>query len=111
MDAKFSIIADSVTVNADRMQSALDDIEDINAQQVGERMGIGGVINALEWIVQFAGNIPEIADRIIGAVESQLAGASIKLKFGNMEVEISNASRGQIIEILQTAQQMAQPAG
>ena len=108
MNPRITIIAQGEEVDESNIQNALDSIEDLNLTRVGQERSLPqGITKAITWIGEFIGSSAQIADALVEQVTKQLAGAAIKVKVGDIEIEISNANRSQIKDLLEQAIQVA----
>ena len=90
-------------------QEVLASIEEMNVTPLGEEMGLkeaGG--KALEFVGELLGSSSKLADSLIELLTRELAGATIKLKVGTIELEIANANRSQLIELFDLAVKRAE---
>ena len=65
---------------------------------------------ALAWVLEFTGNTSRVTDLLIQQAMSGVGGCTVKVQFGNSVVAIENASRSQVLEILDKAAAVAQRA-
>lgn len=99
----------TISVEGDEQKSrllneALRDMADIRVVEHGEASRGPGVGAAIKWVVELLGDAKAFGAKLCDVVEKQLAGATVKLQCPpGITIEVSNASRGQLTEILQAA--------
>jgi len=87
-----------------RASQALASIEELSVTPLGEEMGLKEVgAKALEFVGELLGSSSKLADSLIELLTRELAGATVKLKVGTVEIEIINANRSQLIELFDRA--------
>ena len=92
-----------------RASQALASVKELSVTPLGEEMGLKEVgAKALEFVGELLGSSSKLVDSFIELLTSELAGATIKLKVGTIELEITNANRSQLIELLGMAVKRAE---
>ena len=87
-----------------RAQEVLASVEEMNVMPLGEEMGLKEAgAKTLEFVGELLGSSSKLADSLMELLTSELAGATIKLKVGAIELEIANANRSQLIELFDLA--------
>jgi hypothetical protein len=108
MNPKITIIATGEKLEESKVQSAFEAVPDLKLTKVGQDRGLAqGAKKVFTWIAEFVGGSAKVTDALIEQASKQFAGAMVKVKVGSMEVEINNANRSQILELLDRAAQMA----
>jgi hypothetical protein len=109
MNGKITIIAQGETVREAAVQEALGSIEDLKLTRVGPSRGspLEGAAKVVTWICEFVGSTTKLADALLEQTTKQLAGATIKVQYGPNAIEITNANRSQLVELLEQVRQMS----
>ena len=108
MNPRITIIAEGEEADESNIHTALDSINDLTLTRVGQDRSLSqGVTKVITWVGEFIGSSAQMADALVEQVTKQLAGAAIKVKVGDIEIEISNANRSQIKDLLEQAIQVA----
>jgi len=111
MNPKITIVAEGEDIDEAATQSILETISELTIRKVGQERGvIDAAGKAIMWVAEIAGGTSKIVDALLKVAENQLAGTSLKVKYGNTEIEISNMKRSQLMQALDKAQQVAQAA-
>lgn len=109
MNPKINIIVEAAEENA--VKSALKDIPQISLKKTSESRGFAsGTVKALTLVAEFVGGSAKVADALLEQTTSQLAGATVKVQYGNVMIEVTNANRSQVVGILDKAVQAAKEA-
>jgi hypothetical protein len=112
MQPSVTIVAEGDERNMNEALSALHHIPQVSVTEIGEERGIvEGAGKLIKWAVEFAGDAGSLADALIRIAEKYFAGSSIKVRYGDREIEISNVRRDELIEVLNTVKGMAEEAG
>jgi len=108
MDPTVTILVEGVNVDAVAAQKALaaagSEVAPIGTSR-------GAVQDALKWIFKFTGDVGKVGDKLIDQATKQLAGATVKVQIGTATIEVTNANRSQLIDVLKQAQAIARQAG
>ena len=108
MNPEITIIIEGGSLDESQVQAALESIPEMQVTPVGPGRGpVSGLIKAFEFAAEFGGVTSKVADALIGQAQNQLAGASVKVKIGEIEVEVGNLKRGQIMEVLDKAAEIS----
>ena len=106
MNPKITIITEGVKES--KVESVLNAISDIKLKKIGQDRGLAvGAVNVVKYVAEFIGGSTKVADTLLEQTTRQLAGASIRIKFGDVEVEVTNANRSQLVELLDKASEMS----
>lgn len=109
MNPKVNIIVEGAEENA--VISALEDIPQISFRKTSESRGLAsGAVKALTLVAEFVGGSAKVTDALLEQTTSQLAGATVKVQYGNVMIEVTNANRSQVVGILDKAVQAAKEA-
>ena len=101
---EITLMLDNAEIEATQVEQAIGSIEGVELEKTGEERSLGqGVQKAVQWIMKLVGSSAEIADKLIEQATKELAGANLKIKFGPTEIEVTNANRSQIKDILELA--------
>ncbi len=101
-----SIILVSEGVDEPIIRSALGVIPNIKLKKIGQGRGL--VDDAVKFVVEFIGESTTLADYLLEQVTKQAAGASVKVKINDIVIEVNNANRSQLIEVLDKAKEIAE---
>lgn len=86
------------------LNEALLAMNDIRVVENGEETRGPGMTSAIKWVVTLLGDAKAFGEKLCDVVEKQLAGSTVKLQCPpGITIEISNASRGQLVEIMTAA--------
>jgi len=107
MDPTVTILVEGDSVDAVAAQNALAAAG--SAVSVGSSRGV--VQHALKWIFKFTGDVGKVGDKLIDQATKQLSGATVKVQVGTTTIEVTNANRSQLIDVLKQAQSIARQAG
>lgn len=109
MNPKINIIVEGAEENT--VKSALKDIPQISLKKTSEGRGLTqGVAKALTLVAEFIGSSAKVTDALVEQATSQLAGATVKVQYGSMIIEVTNANRSQVAGLLDKAVQAAREA-
>lgn len=112
MNPQIVIIAEGDEVEETTIKSALENIPGVKATKVGPDRGLAqGARKALSFVMEFVGGSAKVGDALIEQATKQLAGAKLKIKFGEVEIELSNVNRSQVMEALAKSAEIAKAAG
>ncbi len=106
MNPKINIIVEGAEETA--IKSALKDIPQLSLKKTSESRGLAqGAAKALTLVAEFVGGSAKVTDGLLEQATSQLAGATVKVQYGNMIIEVKNANRSQVEGLLNKALQAA----
>ncbi len=109
MNPKINIIVEGAEETA--VKSALKDIPQISLKKTSESRGLAqGAAKALTLVAEFVGGSAKATDALLEQATSQLAGATVKVQYGSVTIEVTNANRSQIAGLLDKAAQAAREA-
>ncbi len=93
------------------IKSALGKIPQISLKKTSKRRGLAqGTEMALTLVAEFIGGSAKLADALLEQATSQLAGATVKVQYGNLNIEVTNANRSQVADLLEKAVKAAREA-
>ena len=111
MTAKITLIVDEEKGAVRQAVDELDTIEGISVTEINEERGVfDGAGKLVKWAVGFAGDAGKVADILIKVAEKYFEGSSIKVRFGDREIEVNNVQRDELIETLKAVQEMTSEA-
>lgn len=111
MDPSITIVAEGEKADVSEALSALQKVPQVTVTEIGEERGImDGAGKLIKWAVEFAGDAGKLADALIAIAEKYFTGSSIKVRFGDREIEISNVRRDELLEVLTAVRDMAREA-
>ena len=111
MQPSLTIMAEGDENRVHEALSALNQVPQVSATEIGAERGIvEGAGTLFKWVLEFAGDAAGLADTLIGLAEKYFAGSSIKVRYGDREIEVSNVRRDELIEVLNTVKDMAAEA-
>jgi len=106
MNPKINIIVEGA--EEDTVKSALRGIPQLSLKKTSESRGlVQGAAKALTLVAEFVGGSAKVTDGLLEQATSQLAGATVKVQYGNMVIEVKNANRSQVEGLLDKALQAA----
>jgi len=112
MNPQITIIAEGGRVDGTAVKSALEAVPGVKATEVGPDRGLAqGARKVPSFVMEFVGGSAKVGDALIEQATKQLAGAKLKIKFGEVEIEVSNVNRSQVIEVLGRSAEIAKAAG
>jgi hypothetical protein len=112
MNAEIIVIAEGHRVEESKVRSALEAIPGVKATKIGSDRGLAqGAAKAIKFALKFVGGSAKVGDALIEQATKQLAGAKLKIKIGEAEIEVSNVNRSQVIDALAKAAEIAKAAG
>ncbi len=101
MNPKINIIVegeDEATV-----KSAFEDMPELSITKTSESRGlVSGASKAVNLIAELVGVPGRVTDAILEKALEPLAGASIKVQYGDTIIEVTNANRSQVTDLLET---------
>ncbi len=101
MGAKITLLAEGDALDIDKTEEQLVTLNDIQIEEAETDRGLMGTALIVgKWIIEYAGDIGKLVDSLIKIRESQPEGVKLKLKHGNLDVEIENIHRDELINIL-----------
>ncbi len=111
MQPSLTIMAEGDESRVQEALSALNQVPKVSATEIGVERGIvEGAGKLFKWVMEFAGDASGLADALIAIAEKYFAGSSIKVRYGDREIEISNVRRDELIAVLNTVKDMAAEA-
>lgn len=109
MNPKINIIVEGAEEAA--VKSAINNIPQLSLKKTSESRGLAqGAAKALTMVAEFVGGSAKVTDGLIEQATSQLAGATVKVQYGNVMIEVTNANRSQVAGLLDKAVQAAKEA-
>jgi dTDP-glucose pyrophosphorylase len=91
--------------------SALGKIPQISLKKNVKKRGlVQGAAKALTLVAEFIGGSAKAADALLEQATSQLAGATVKVQHGSLIIEVTNANRSQVTDLLERAVEAARKA-
>lgn len=112
MNPEITVIAEGDKVEESKVRAALEAIPGVRATAIGPDRGlVQGATKALKFALEFVGGSAKVGDALIEQATKQLAGAKLKIKFGEVEIELSNVNRSQVMEALAKSAEIAKAAG
>ena len=105
---KITVIAEGPHIDGSVVESALAQLPDVKVRSQGTQRGVVGT--ALKWTLEFLGGSGKLAEGLVKTADNLTSGATLKLQVGEIIIEINNANRGQIPELLDKAVLAAQSA-
>lgn len=110
MNPKITVTVEGEEINERAVQQALERVGD-QVRPLETTRGIReGAKKVLSWVLEFTGSAAKVAGTLTDLAVQQLAGAKVKVQIGTMSIEVSNATRSQLITILDKAVEIAKAA-
>jgi len=102
MNPEIKIIVEGAEENT--IRSALGKIPQISLKRTSKKRGLAQeAVEVLTLVAEFIGDSAKVTDILLEKVTSQLAGASVKVQYGSMVIEVTNANRSQVSDLLERA--------
>ncbi|MFZ3168610.1 MAG: hypothetical protein WA130_13420 [Candidatus Methanoperedens sp.] len=102
MNPKINIIVEGAEGNT--VESALRGIPQLSLKKTSESRGLAqGATKALTLIAEFIGGSAKVTDALMEQATSQLAGATVKVQYGTVIIEVTNANRSQLMALMEKA--------
>jgi hypothetical protein len=109
MNPKINIIVEGAEENT--VKSALIGIPQLSLKETSKSRGLAqGAAKALTLVAEFVGGSAKATDALLEQATSQLAGATVKVQYGGIIIEVTNANRSQVAGLLDKAVQAAREA-
>ena len=87
-----------------KIKSAFEDMPELSITKTSESRGlVSGASKAVNLIAELVGVPGRVTDAILEKALEPLAGASIKVQYGDTIIEVTNANRSQVTYLLETA--------
>ena len=107
--AQVFILVEGSAVDAAKVETALRPAGVLTP--VGATRGLGNAAaKVLAWVLEFTGESSKEADQLIQEAMSGVGGCTIRVQLGDSVVSVENASRLQVLEILDRAAALAHRA-
>ncbi|MCE8423243.1 MAG: hypothetical protein J5U19_10950 [Candidatus Methanoperedens sp.] len=102
MNPKINIIVEGAEENT--VESALRGIPQLSLKKTSESRGVAqDAAKALTLVVEFIGGSAKFADALQEQLTNQMAGATMKVQVGSTIIEVTNANRSQVADLLEKA--------
>ncbi len=102
MNPKIKIIVEGAEEKT--IKSALGKIPQISLKKTSKRRGLEqGPVKVLTMVAELIGGSAKVTDALLELVTSHLAGASVKVEYGGLIIEVTNANRSQVTDLLERA--------
>lgn len=112
MNPKITVIVKGEQIDERQAESALSSISGLQLKKMEEQRGVGmGIAKAVKWVGEIIGDTGKIADGLIEQASKQFAGASLEIQVTGMTIKVTNASRSQLLVVMDKAIQAAKDAG
>jgi len=86
------------------VKSAFEDMPELRITKTSESRGLGsGASKAVKLIAELVGVPGKVTDAILEKALEPLAGASIKVQYSDTIIELTNVTRSQVTDLLETA--------
>jgi hypothetical protein len=102
MNPEIKLIVEGAEEN--NIKSALRKIPQLSLKKTIKERGLAQeAVEALTLIADFIGSSVKVTDALLEQVTGQLAGATVKVQYGNVVIEVTNANRSQVVDLLERA--------
>lgn len=101
MGAKITLTAEGDALDVEQTGKQLSSLKDTDIEKAETDRGVfGAALTVGKWILEYAGDLSKLVDALIKIKNSQPDGVKLKLKHGNLDIEIDNINRDELINIL-----------
>jgi len=102
MNPKINIIVEGE--DEVKIKSVFEDMPELRITRTSESRGLAsGASKAVNLIGELVGVPGKVTDALLEKTLEPLAGASIKVQYGDTIIEVTNANRSQVTHLLETA--------
>lgn len=107
MSAKITLLAEGEALDINETNKQLASLNDTDVETAETDRGmLTAALSVGKWIIEYAGDIGKLVDALIKIKESQPDGVKLKIKHGDLDVEIDNVHRDELINVLRELKEL-----